>query len=151
MQPIPPSGAVSFQERSERGFLWILLQRGHTLGHTPLDRVLTLFVSVGTLGTPRTRREAFFRLPAPTDTQKVPLVSMEPLTDAVCQAAKWLKSSVEKLSDKSLWHPQAPTLVSRKALKRCFLPRSEFLRYSTVGSFWNYQTVSRMIILRTSA
>ena len=27
---------------------------------------------------------------------------MEPLTDAICQAAKWLKSSVEKLSKKSL-------------------------------------------------
>jgi hypothetical protein len=32
-------------------------------------------------------------LPALTDPKKVSGVPMEPLSDAVCQAAKWLKSS----------------------------------------------------------
>jgi hypothetical protein len=31
---------------------------------------------------------------------------MDPLSDAVCQAADWLKSTVEKLFGKSEWVPK---------------------------------------------
>jgi hypothetical protein len=39
------------------------------------------------------RRETFYGLAAPTDPKKVYGAPTEPSTDAVCQAAKWLKSS----------------------------------------------------------
>ena len=36
-----------------------------------------------------------------TDTQKVLRAFVRRLTDAVCYTAKWLKSGLEKMSDKS--------------------------------------------------
>ena len=36
-------------------------------------------------------------------------------------AAMDRRMRLQNLSDKSLWHPQAPTLVSRKALKTALL------------------------------
>ena len=38
---------------------------------------------------------------------------MEPSTYDACQASKWLKSSLEKLSDKSLWHPWGAALGAK--------------------------------------
>ena len=44
---------------------------------------------------------------------------MEPSTYAVCQAAKWLKSSVERLSGKSLCEPNGAIFGSAKRPRRC--------------------------------
>jgi hypothetical protein len=74
---------------------------------------------------------------------------MEPLTDAVCQAAKWLKSSVERLSGNS-----------RRASFR-FCKRGQNTAGSAIspplvppnggpeGSKAIYQTVSGRVILRS--
>jgi hypothetical protein len=45
-----------------------------------------------------------------TNPQKVPMAFVERLTDAMCYAAKWLKSSVERLSEKG-----------RKSLRCCLV------------------------------
>jgi hypothetical protein len=44
---------------------------------------------------------AFCVLVAYTDPKEVSGASKEPLRDALCRAAQWLKSSPEKLSEKS--------------------------------------------------
>ena len=75
---------------------------------------------------------------------------MEPSTYAVCQAAKWLKSSVEKLSDNSrsgsLWILEGAQNDIRSADSAPFVSPNE----GAHGATAIYQTVSRRVILRTS-
>jgi hypothetical protein len=53
-------------------------------------------------------------LPACTDPIKVYGAPTQHSTDAVCQAAKWLKSSVEKLSEKL--HERAKRLSIKRLI-----------------------------------
>jgi hypothetical protein len=51
-----------------------------------------------------------------SETQKVLRVLVEGLTDAVCYTANWLKSSPERLSEKSRMHPRRGPAGHRKGV-----------------------------------
>src|SRR5829696_8523028 len=59
-------------------------------------------------------KETFCGLPVRTDPKKGLRSTMEPSTYAVCQAAKWLKSSLEKLSENP--HERANLLAIRRLI-----------------------------------
>src|SRR5215207_7211334 len=60
------------------------------------------------------RSETFCGSVCASDPQKVPGALMDPLADALRRTPKWLKSSVERPSDKSLWRPWAAALSGTK-------------------------------------
>ena len=92
----------------------------------------------------------FCGLPADTDPQKVPGAFMDALAQALRRAPKWLKSSVERLSGKSLCGSNGAFVGSAKRPKRAISYCSAGSRSHELESVRSFQTVSGRGILRSS-
>jgi nucleotide-binding universal stress UspA family protein len=87
--------------------------------------------------------ETYCVLPAHTDTRKVAKDLVEHLTDAVCYTAKWLKSSVKRLSDNSGKVLNWGFTSLQNAAKKSYLCRFATKGVRSISPLAIYQTVSK--------